>query len=61
MVDETIKEHNEHKNNDHQFKVLPPFKALVLAHITGYCIKMFVILDVRYELKHSPEAKLLYG
>lgn len=58
MVDETIKEHNKHKNNDHQFKVLPPFKALVLTHITGYCIKMFVMLDNRYELEHSPRAKL---
>jgi hypothetical protein len=58
MVDETIKEHNKHKNDDYQFKVLPPFKALVLTHITGYCIKMFVILDKRYEFKHSPRTKL---
>ena len=58
MVDETIKEHNKHKHNYYHFKVLPPFKALLLTHITGYCIRMFVILNVRYELKHSPEAKL---
>lgn len=58
MVDATIKEHNENKNNDHQFKVLLPYKALVLTHITGYCIKMFVILDKRYEFKHSPRTKL---
>ena len=58
MVDETIKEHNKHKNNDHQFKVLPLFKALVLTHITGYCIKMFVTLDNRYELEHSQRTKL---
>ena len=58
MVDETIKEHNKHKNNDHQFKVLPPFKALVLTHITGYCIKMFVTLYNRYELKNSQRTTL---
>lgn len=58
IISDEIEEHNEHRENDYQFNLLPPFRAMIVTHVTSYVTYVFSRLNDRYNKKHSPIAQM---
>lgn len=58
MVESEITQHNDHKDNDHKFRLKAQYKAMILTKIAAYSTKEFIDINRQYDQKHNPRIKL---
>lgn len=58
IVHNYIDEHNSKKAKEYKFNLLPPFRAMILAHVLRYATFFFTTLNDAYNQKHSPKAQM---